>query len=129
MASLFEQQMAAGGLPGLYAALGAASTYTPPDGSGAIDTGTDGAPLLVRVQREPPHEVDRPNKAAGENQNGILLVQMRQLAKPARGGRFNVDQAAEVWTIAVTPEAKNGEFICTCTRSGVERMMPRRARE
>lgn len=115
--SAFELAFAAN-LDPLYVLFGVAGSYAAPDG-------TSVAGLTLRVRRDDPHQVERPNRAIGEMQTGQILVRQSELARPVKNGRFTV-RGVEVWTIETTPRLQHGEYICTCTRTGVEIMMPRR---
>jgi hypothetical protein len=126
MPSAFEQEMAAM-LPDLLDEFGSPdSIYTPPNSNSPV-TG-----LTVRVQRQPAMEISRSNDTTGELQVAHCIVLQADLpegTKPVKDGRFSVTglAATEVWTIETTPEAKNGEFICVCRRTSVERYAPKRA--
>lgn len=120
MPSPFEQTLAANLSQSMYPSMGLPATYTAPDG-----TVTSG--LTIRVHREAVREVDRPNRAAGEAQSGEVMVLASALI-PVKGGRFVVE-GVEVWTVAMTPVLKNLQYGCTCTRSGVERVGPMRAKD
>ena len=126
MPSLFEQQFASQ-LDAMYAQFGIEATYTAPNGT-SVDAGIDGNPLLLRIHRNDAHQVDKTARVAGELQTSEVMVQQSKLAKPVKGGRFAVE-GVEVWTIETTPTLKNGEYLCSCSRSGVERMGPARAKE
>ena len=108
MPSAFETQMTTAAMPALYQEFGLPATYTPPNGSTAIPN------LTVRVQRG---AVRQSPETDGEIQTGVVMVLASALATPSRGGRFMVENT-EVWTIETTPELKNGEHVCTCSRSG-----------
>jgi hypothetical protein len=119
MPSQFEAAVA-GNLGAMYVAFGLPAVYTSPDG-------TDTAGLIVRVQRHEVREVEIQARASGELQTGDVLMQDTGL-KPVKGGRFVVE-ASEAWTVAATPMHRNGEYVCTCIRTGVERIMERRAKQ
>lgn len=126
MPSSFETLFAGAALPAMFDSFGQAGTYTAPNGV-ATSTGMDGAPLLIRVQRGEMRPLLRDNRANGEIQTAELLVRQSQLV-PVKGGRFKVNDV-ELWTIANTPTLKNGEYVCTCSRQGIERLADRRAKE
>jgi len=120
MPSQFESMMAAS-LPGThYATFGLSAVYTAPD-----STTTN---LTVRVQRDDPRQIERSNRADGEQQTGTILCMASDLPKPVKGGRFTVENV-EVWTVEVTPKLVNGEHVCSCIRTGVVGLMSRRAKE
>lgn len=120
MPSPFEQLVSAN-LSSMYGQFGLSASYTAPDGTVTSD-------LSIRLQRGEVRQVDRPSGAVGEAQGSVVLVRQSDLAKPVRHGRFASD-AGEVWTLEVTPVLKNGEWVCTCSRAGVERLMEKRAKE
>lgn len=120
MPSPFERQFAAQA-DSLYSQFSLAATYTAPDGST-----TSG--ITIIVHRNDAHQVDRNVKASGELQTGEIRVRQSELAKAVKGGRFKVE-GVEVWTVETMPVLKNGQHYCTCSRSGVERIMERRAKE
>jgi len=122
MPSAFETQMAAAGFPALYAAYGVAAVYTDPNGN--VTSG-----LTVRVHRGEFRQVDGHSGEEKQVQSGQVYVLQSALSKPTRGGRFQIDNSTEVWTIASLPMLKNGQFHCECERTGLERMLPRRARD
>jgi hypothetical protein len=120
MPSAFETLFAAN-LSGLYEQFGLAATYTAPN---AAET----AGITVRVDRGDFLQVPGDMKAGGQLQTGKVLVRQSELSKPVKGGRFTFE-GAEVWTVETTPTLQNGEFICTCTRGGTDRLMDRRAKD
>lgn len=120
MPSQFEQS-AAFNVDALYGNFGLAATYTAP--GGAVTSG-----ITVRRKLGEVRQVPRPNKASGELQMGDIMVRPSDVAKPVKNGRFQVE-SVEVWTIETTPILKNGEYHCTCSRSGVEGLLERRAKD
>lgn len=121
MPSQFESLIASN-LPALYAQYGLDATYTPPNGQ----TPTTG--LSVRVHRGDSRQYDRGNGSMGEIQTAEVIVLQSALPRPVAGGRFTVE-SVEVWTIDATPTLKNGQFTCTCTRTGDSRLMSRSAKD
>lgn len=102
-----------------YTEFGLAGIYVAPDGASVSG-------ITVRVYRDKAHQVERPSRTPGEMQTGEILMRQSELAKPVKNGRFTV-RGVEVWTIEMTPTLTNGEWLCSCVRTGVERMMDRRA--
>lgn len=125
MPSVFEQAFAEN-LPALYGAMGMDASYT--DKAGVMIDG-----LSVRVHRHPFRQVEGKG-GTGEVQTADLFIQDsgdQGIAKVVAGGRFTIEPTGtamglEVWTIETTPVHKNGEFVCSCSRSGKEREMGRR---
>jgi len=107
---------------------GLKASYQSPDNASPIPTGLDGNPLMVRVHRDPMRQVDATVRKNGEMQEAEIILRQSQLAKPVRFGRITV-RGVEVWTIETTPILVNGEFRCTCTRGGIDRLMERRAKQ
>ena len=95
--------------------------YTSP--SGVVTTG-----LTLRILRNPAHQVARDSKTLGQLQSGQVIVEQSALAKPMIGGRFTAE-SVEIWTIETTPVLKNGQFYCTCSRTGAEVRAGRKAGE
>jgi hypothetical protein len=58
-------------------------------------------------------------------QTANIVVAQSALPKPQKGGRFS--KGDRTWTIAIFPVEANGQFYCTCTRSGVNRLAPQRS--
>ncbi len=106
------------GLSSFYDVLNTLAVYTAPDGTTHED-------IPVIISRNDAHQVDRNIRTTGELQTAEIQVRQSELPKPVRGGRFSIGM--EVWTIETTPVLKLGEHFCTCSRSGTERLMPRRA--
>lgn len=125
MPSLFEQLLAQN-LTSMRDGLGTSGcTYTPPDGVAIVNN------LTLRVQREQANEIDRPTRISGEMQTADVIVLQADLPNCVREGRFTVPglTGPEVWTIQASPLVQNGEFICRCMRTGIERYMPRRQKQ
>ena len=120
MPSAFETSFAKSTHDGLYSTFGIAAVYADLAGTKTICT--------VRIHREDAHQVDRPSHVSGEIQVAPLEVRTSEISKVVKGGRFTVE-GVEVWTVETTPVLKNGQHYCTCSRSGAERMMPKRSNE
>lgn len=120
MPSQFETQMRTQLAGAIYPGMSLAATYTAPDG-------TVTAGLTVRVHRGDAHQVERASRASGEAQTGEIMVLQDDLPKPVKGGRFTVE-GVEVWSVAMTPTLANGQFVCACTREGVDAVLARRAK-
>jgi hypothetical protein len=129
MPSEFEGEMAAA-LTDLRDELGTPGcTLTPNNASQSPIPG-----LTVRIQRQPAMQISRGERTTGELQVAHAIVLQADLpegVKPLKDWRFSVPglAATEVWTIETTPEAKNGEFICACRWTSVERYAAKRAKE
>lgn len=120
MPSEFSSMMAAA-LPGThYAVFGEPAVYTAPDGTTVA--------LTIRIHRDEARQVERANGTMGEVQTGRIMCLASDLPKPIRDGRFTVD-AVEVWTIETAPVLENEQHVCSCVRTGVTGVMPRRAKE
>lgn len=125
MPSVFEQ-IFADRAKAVYDVHGAAVVCTFPDGT-VFTQGTDGQPLVAQITRHDAAQVPGNHGISGESQGGEIVVRQSQLPRPPKGTRFAV--GAEVWTTQMAAVAENGQFYCTVSRSGVERMMSRTAKE
>lgn len=117
--SLFGSIFSAIGLPAVVANwLGVAGTLTPCSG----DAPTANIPL--QIDRDPPMQMALANAKISESQMGRIAIPST-FPKPAKGDSFTI--GSEVWRVENAPILANGQFYCTVSRSGVERLMPRRA--